>query len=180
MDNKKVEELAFRVVGDMGGALTMALGYIGDRLGIFKTMDGAGPLTSVELAEKAKLNERYVREWANAMVAAEYIDYDPTSGRYIMTEEQASVLANEDGQMFVGGAFHFTTPSILNVHKVMDAFRNGGGISYSDIGEEIPEAIERLLMTASLSGRNLTPPRTRLSAEILLVKRSHPLALCTV
>ncbi|NOG83666.1 MAG: hypothetical protein HND49_07640 [Planctomycetes bacterium] len=61
MDNKKVEELAFRVVGDMGGAFTMALGYIGDRLGIFKAMAGAGPLTSLELAEKARLNERYVK-----------------------------------------------------------------------------------------------------------------------
>ena len=97
MNNKKVEELAFRVVGDMGGAFTMALGYIGDRLGIFKAMAGAGPLTSLELAEKTKLNERYVREWAKAMVVAEYLDYDPSSGRYIMTDEQACVLANEDG-----------------------------------------------------------------------------------
>ncbi|NOG83665.1 MAG: class I SAM-dependent methyltransferase [Planctomycetes bacterium] len=83
------------------------------------------------------------REWAKAMVAAEYLDYDPTADRYIMTDEQACVLANEDDQMFVGGALHFTTPTILNVQKIMDAFRNGGGISYSEIGEEIPEAIER-------------------------------------
>jgi len=144
MDYKKAEELAFRVVGDMGGAFTIALGYIGDRLGIFKAMAGKGPLTSFEIAEKTNLNERYVREWAKAMVAAEYIDYDFTSDRYIMTDEQACVLANEDDQMFAGGAIHFTTPTILNVHKIMDAFRNGGGISYSDIGAEIPEAIERL------------------------------------
>jgi 2-polyprenyl-3-methyl-5-hydroxy-6-metoxy-1,4-benzoquinol methylase len=143
MDNKEVEKLSFRIVGDMGGAFTMALGYIGDRLGIFKAMTGKGPLTSLELAEKTKLNERYVREWAKAMVAAEYLDYDQTSDRYIMTDEQACVLANEDDQMFAGGALHFTTPTILNVQKIMNAFRNGGGISYSDIGEEIPEAIER-------------------------------------
>ena len=143
MDLKKVEELAFRVVGDMGGAFTMALGYIGDRLGLFKAMDGAGPLTSVDLAEKTKLNERYVREWLRAMVAAQYIDFDPATDKYVMSEEQAFVLANEDSPMFVGGGFHFTTPSLWNVPKIMDAFRNGGGISYSDIGDEIPEAIER-------------------------------------
>ena len=112
MDEKKIEELAFRVVGDMGGAFTMALGYIGDRLGIFKAMSDAGPLTSVELAEKTRLNERYVREWAKAMVAGEYIDYEPESDKYVMTDEQAFVLANEDSPMFMGGAFHFTTPSI--------------------------------------------------------------------
>ncbi|MBI3666352.1 MAG: methyltransferase domain-containing protein [Acidobacteria bacterium] len=143
MNPKKIEELAFRVVGDMGSAFTMALGYIGDRLGIFKAMAGAGPVSSVELARKTGLNERYVREWLRAMVAAEYIDYDEQSGRYVMTDEQAFVLANEDSPMFVGGSFHFTTPSIWNVPKIMDAFRNGGGISYSEIGEEIPLAIER-------------------------------------
>tara|TARA_Y100000758_G_C15801071_1_gene330921 strand:+ start:96 stop:311 length:216 start_codon:yes stop_codon:yes gene_type:complete len=71
MDDKKVEEIAFRVVGDMGGSFVMALGYIGDRLGLFAALAGAGPLTSVQLATKTNLNERYVREWAKAMVAAE-------------------------------------------------------------------------------------------------------------
>ncbi len=143
MNEKKVEELAFRVVGDMGGAFVMALGYIGDRLGLFKAMAGAGPLSSAELAAKTKLNERYVREWLRAMVAAEYVNFDTGSNKYVMTEEQAFVLANEDSPMFVGGGFHFTTPSIRNVPKILDAFRNGGGIPYSEIGDEIPEAIER-------------------------------------
>ncbi len=143
MNDQKVQEMAFRVVGDMGGAFVMALGYIGDRLGLFKAMAGAGPLTSAELAAKTKLNERYVREWLRAMVAAEYVDYDPSIDKYVMTDEQAFVLANEDSPMFVGGGFHFTTPSIWNVPRIMEAFRNGGGISYSEIGEEIPVAIER-------------------------------------
>ncbi len=143
MDEKKINELAFRVVGDMGGAFTMALGYIGDRLGLFKALAEAGSLTSAELADKTGLDERYVREWARAMVAAEYIDYLAETDRYVMTGEQAFVLATENSPAFVGGAFHFTTPSILNVPKLMEAFRNGGGVSYSEIGEEIPEAIER-------------------------------------
>ncbi|MEE9229137.1 MAG: class I SAM-dependent methyltransferase [Acidobacteriota bacterium] len=150
MNEKKAEELAFRVVGDMGGAFTMALGYIGDRLGIFKAMVGAAPISSEELARRTNLNERYVREWANAMVAAEYLDYDPASREYIMTDEQAFVLANEDSPLFVGGAFHFTTPSLWNVPRIMDAFRKGGGIPYSDLGGEIPEAIERFFRPAYL------------------------------
>lgn len=143
MDEQKVEALAFRVIGDMGGSFVMALGYIGDRLGIFAAMAGAGPITSSELAAKTNLNERYVREWAKAMVAAEYVDYDPESERYVMTEEQAFVLANDDSPMSVGGGLHFTTPSIYNVPKVMKAFREGGGVCYNEIGDEIPEGIER-------------------------------------
>lgn len=143
MDQQKIEAAAFQVVKDMGGAFTMALGYIGDRTGLFKALAGAGPLSSAELARKVGLNERYVREWARAMVAAEYIEYEPSSEKYVMTEEQAFVLANEDSPMFVGGALQFATPTILNTPKILDAFKNGGGISYQEIGEEIPEAIER-------------------------------------
>ncbi|HEX4169590.1 MAG TPA: class I SAM-dependent methyltransferase [Bryobacteraceae bacterium] len=143
LNMKKVEELAFRVVGDMGGAFIMALGFIGDRLGLYKAMDGAGPITSTELASRAGLNERYVREWLRAMVAAEYIDYDAKSQKYSMSSEQAFVLSNEDSPMFVGGGFHFTAPSLLNVPRIMEAFKNGGGIPYSEIGDEIPPAIER-------------------------------------
>src|SRR5690348_12284327 len=117
MNMNKVQELAFRVVGDMGGAFIMALGYIGDRLGLFKAMAGAGAVTSAELAAKTALNERYVREWLRAMVASEYLNYDPASERYVMTTEQEFVLANEDSPLFVGGAFHFTAPSILNTPR---------------------------------------------------------------
>ncbi len=143
MNMTQVENLAFRVVGDMGGAFTMALAYIGDQLGLYKAMRGAGSMTSAELAAKTGLNERYVREWLKAMVAAEYLEYDPEAGAYEMTEEQAMVLADEDSPMFCGGGFQFTTPSLYNTPRIADAFRNGGGVRYDEIGEEIPCAIER-------------------------------------
>jgi 2-polyprenyl-3-methyl-5-hydroxy-6-metoxy-1,4-benzoquinol methylase len=151
MNMDKVHEMAFRVIGDTGGAFTMALGYIGDRLGLFKAMAGAGPLRSPALAAKTQLNERYVREWLRAMVAAEYIEYDPNTDTYRMTEEQAFVLANEDSPLFVGGVFHFTAPSICNIQKIAEAFQKGGGISYSEIGPEIPHAIERLFRPGYLN-----------------------------
>lgn len=141
MNEKKIEELAFRVVGDLGGTFAMALGYIGDKLGLFRAMVGAGPLSSDQLAERCTLNERYVREWARAMVAADYIDTD--GDKYVMTDEQAFVLANEDSPMFVGGAFQFATPTVRNTPKLLEIFRNGGGIPYDQIGDEVPEAIER-------------------------------------
>jgi 2-polyprenyl-3-methyl-5-hydroxy-6-metoxy-1,4-benzoquinol methylase len=151
MNQKRVEELAFRVVGDTAGAFTMALGYIGDRLGLFKAMAGAGPMRSPNLAARTQLNERYVREWLRAMVAAEYIEYDAVTDMYRMSEEQSFVLANEDSPMFVGGIFHFTAPSICNIEKIAEAFKKGGGISYAQIGDEIPPAIERLFRPGYLN-----------------------------
>ncbi len=143
MEMKKVEELAFRVIGDMAGTFTMALGYVGDQLGLFKALQDAGPLTSQALATQTNLNERYVREWLRAMVAAEYLDFEVETERYVMTEEQAFVLSNEDSPMFVGGAFHFTIPSMYNVPRILDVFRKGGGIPYDEIGGDVPCAIER-------------------------------------
>jgi SAM-dependent methyltransferase len=143
MDQQKIEALAFRVVGDMAASFSMALGHIGDRLGLFKTLAGAGPVTSEQLASKTGLNERYVREWLKAMVAAEYIDYDPASGRFVMTPEQEFVLGDDASPLSVGGPLQFTTPTVLNTPKIMDAFRNGGGVSYAEMGEDVREGIAR-------------------------------------
>ena len=143
MDQQKVEALAFRMVGDMAGSFSMALGHIGDRLGLFHAMKGAGPLTGEQLAAKTRLNERYVREWLKAMVAAEYLDYDAASGRYVMTEEQAYVLADDTSPLSAGGPLQFTAPTVANTEKLVRIFRDGGGIPYSEIGPEVPEGIAR-------------------------------------
>src|SRR5439155_1397469 len=97
-----LQALATRIVGDMAASFSMALGHIGDRLGLFRAMKGAGPVASAQLAAKTALNERYVREWLKAMAASEYLDYDPTSDTYVMTAEQAYVLADDASPMSAG------------------------------------------------------------------------------
>ena len=143
MDQQKLEALASRVVGDMASSFTMALGHIGDRLGLFKTLAGAGPVTSAQLASKTGLNERYVREWLKAMVAAEYIDYDAQRGTFVMTPEQAFVLADDDSPMSAGGALQFTTPTVMNTPRILEAFRSGGGVAYAEMGDDVTEGIAR-------------------------------------
>jgi SAM-dependent methyltransferase len=106
-------------------------------------MKGAGPVTSEQLAAKTRLNERYVREWLKAMVAAEYLDYDPSTERYVMTPEQAFVLADDASPMSAGGPLQFTAPTVANAEKLVRIFRDGGGIPYSEIGPEVPEGIAR-------------------------------------
>src|SRR5260370_10141159 len=77
------------------------------------------------------------------MVAAEYLDYDPTAGRYVRTPEQAYVLADDASPMAAGGPLQFTAPTVANTEKLVRIFREGGGISYSEIGPEVPEGIAR-------------------------------------
>lgn len=145
MDRKKVDELTEQVVRDVGGTFITAQAYIGDRLGLFAAMDGAGMLSSQQLAEKTGMNERYIREWARAMVAAAYIEEDRDSGRFYMTEEQALVLAREDGPTFMSGLFQFAPANLEHLPQLVEAFRSGGGIDFDEMSAEIPEAIERTL-----------------------------------
>ena len=105
MDRSKVKEMAARVVNDTGGAFAIAMAYLGDRLGLFQRL-APEAATPAQLAERTGLSKRYVREWLDAMVAAEYVEFD--GERYSMTPEQTAVLADEGGRNFLGGAFQFT------------------------------------------------------------------------
>ena len=92
-DQTKLDAFIGKVVGDMGAALSAALVVLGDKLGLYKGLATAGPLTPGELASRTNTTERYVREWLNAQAASGYVQYDPASGRYSLTEEQAVALA---------------------------------------------------------------------------------------
>jgi SAM-dependent methyltransferase len=101
-------------------------------------------MTPVQIAERAGLTERYVREWAATMAASGYLDYQPANATFRMTPEQAMVLTREDNTFFTGGAFQYAVACYRQIGKLTDAFRNGGGVPFTDFGPDIVEAIERL------------------------------------
>jgi SAM-dependent methyltransferase len=144
MDPQKSREIVNRVVTDVGGAFAAGLGYIGDRLGLFEALARRDAWTPRELAEATRLHERYVLEWLKAMVAAEYVEHDGDSGRFFMTPEQRAVLADPGSPVFAAGAFQFALPSLLHTPRVVELFRDGGGIPFGELGEEISEAIDRM------------------------------------
>src|SRR4051794_198717 len=78
----RAEQLAARIIEDTNAAYFIAAAYIGDRLGLFKAMAGAGPLTADQLAAKLGLHTRYVLEWLRTMAAAHYLEYHPDSKRF--------------------------------------------------------------------------------------------------
>src|SRR5206468_12668747 len=96
IDGQKLEQFVFRAVDEIGATLNAALVVMGDKLGLYRALAGAGPLTPTELAARSGTTERYVREWLNAQAAGGYVDYDPASGRYTLPPEQALALTNPD------------------------------------------------------------------------------------
>ncbi|MCP3979657.1 MAG: methyltransferase domain-containing protein [bacterium] len=141
MNDTEKPELPARVARDVGGTLTVALAYIGDRLDLFKGL-ARGPAGSHELAERLSLNERYVREWLKAMVASEYVEFD--GERYFMNDEQRAAFADEGGMGFLGGSFQLAGATVQKLPGVIEAFRNGGGVPFAELGPEVAEGIDRL------------------------------------
>lgn len=62
LNETKLHDFVMKAVGEMGAAMNAALIIIGDKLGLYKAVAGAGPMTSAELAAKTNTSERYVRE----------------------------------------------------------------------------------------------------------------------
>ena len=105
---------------------------LGNRLGLYKAMAGAGPLTSRELASRAGCAERYVREWLGSQVAGGYVAYHAISDTYELTPEQALVLANEDSPVFIPNAWAVPASMWSDEDKAVEAFRTGNGIPWGD------------------------------------------------
>src|SRR5271156_932193 len=86
VNDAKLHEFMMKAVGEMGAAMNAALIIVGDKLGLYKAMAGAGPMTSAELAAKTKTTERYVREWLSAQAAGGFVTYDATTTKFTLPQ----------------------------------------------------------------------------------------------
>jgi SAM-dependent methyltransferase len=143
LDETKLEQFMGKAVTDMAAAMTLLLMTIGDKLGIYKAMAGAGQLTPAQLATKTGLTERYLREWLGNQVAGGYISYDPSSKTYELPEEHAFALADEDSPVFLGGAFDVFGAAWAAEDKVAEAFQTGKGIGWHEQHPRLFRGTER-------------------------------------
>jgi SAM-dependent methyltransferase len=143
MDKAKREQFINQLMGYVSGAAVSGMIYIGDRVGLFKAMAGAGPLSVTETAAKAGLQERYVREWLSAMAAAGIVEYDAAAERFTLPEEHAATLADENSPSFLAGFFQNTPAMITVAPRVAEAFVKGGGVPFSEYGPDLVAGIDR-------------------------------------
>jgi SAM-dependent methyltransferase len=148
---QQVHEFVGKAFGDLAGALTASLVVIGDKLGLYRAMAGAGPLTPAELATKTGTGERYVREWLSGQAASGYVTYDAASGRYSLPDAHAVALTDEDSPACVLGGFQGMTAAMKATPKVIEAFRNGGGVGWHEHDPELFAGIERFFRPGYLA-----------------------------
>jgi SAM-dependent methyltransferase len=142
IDQAKLGAFMNRAVDDMGATFGAALVVLGDKLGLYKAMAGAGPLTAGELAERSGVTERYVREWLNGQAAGGYVGYEG-GGRYSLAAEQAVALADEDSPVFLPGAFQVALAALKSTPDLVEAFRSGAGLGWHEHDPELFEGTER-------------------------------------
>src|SRR5436305_1476812 len=98
LDTAKAEAFAGRVVGVLNDAMLGLMLSVGHRTALFDRLaELEGPATSEEIAKHAGLEERYVREWLNAMTVAGFVDYDAAARSYRLPPEHAVSLTRAAG-----------------------------------------------------------------------------------
>jgi len=132
LDEQKLEELQGKVIGDVAGSMGLLLAYMGDRLDLYSALAEISPATSQELASNTGLTERYVREWLSANTAGGYINYEPASGKFSMTPEQAVIFAAEGHPHCMQGFFQAVMSAYIDEPKATDIFRSGQGLPWAD------------------------------------------------
>jgi SAM-dependent methyltransferase len=132
LDQSKLEAFAMRTVSDFAAAYAGLMVSLGSKLGLYRAMAGAGPLSARELAARAGCAERYVREWLNAQAASGYISYHAISDTYELSPEHALVLADEDSPAYIPDAWEIPAALWIGQHKAIEAFRTGKGVAWGE------------------------------------------------
>jgi SAM-dependent methyltransferase len=143
IDEAKLEAFMGQAVTDMGAIISAPLMVIGEKLGLYKAMAHAGPLTSQEVADRSGAAERYVREWLGNQAAGGYVTYDPDSGRYTLPDEHALALADEDSPFYILGVYDSIASLYADEDQILEAFRSGNGMGWHEHDHRLFRGTER-------------------------------------
>ena len=142
-DPEKLRETVKNIAGMMTGAHVAAMISLGIRLGLYRALAGAGPVTSDDLAASTGLHERWLREWLRGQAAADVLGYGG-DGRFELSPEAAMLLADEESLTYIGHNFDALPRLMALVDPLQESFRTGIGFSWSDRDAETVASTEQL------------------------------------
>ena len=142
IDPERFKVYVNRVFGALSGAMTSAMIYLGDRMGLYRSLAEAGAATSAELAARTGLQERWLREWLHQQGAAGVLDY-LGEGRFQLSPEGIALLADENHPAN-GVGFFSQLPQLIGItERLPESFRTGLGLPYDAMGPEGARGVER-------------------------------------
>ena len=135
MNQDKASVFSEKILDIMNKSMLGLMIGIGYKTGLFEAMSGLPPSTDTIIAEKAKLNERYVREWLAAMVTGRIVDYDSDNRTYSLPCEHAALLTQSAGSNNMAW-LAMMAPSLAVVQSdIVESFHRGGGVPYAAYSE---------------------------------------------
>ena len=130
-DTARAEDFAGRTLQVLNDGMLTLLLSIGHQTGLFDTMAELEPATSVEIAEAAGLDERYVREWLAGVTVGSVVEHDPQAGTYVLAPEHAACLTRSAGPGNLASFAQYAALFGELEQRVLECFRHGGGVPYS-------------------------------------------------
>lgn len=132
VDQGKLDALMGKLIGNMTGGMVCLGMWLGDELGLYREMAGAGPRSSDSIATKTGCNARLVREWLDGQVAAGFVEHDAAKDTYVLGPEAAMALADDASPVFVARAMSAFGSMFIDMPKILEAFRGNGAMSWGD------------------------------------------------
>ena len=136
--------LAERLFTNAIGAFDLFSVYLGDRLGLYRVLVDAGPMTPAELAAAAGVHERYAREWLEQQAASGLLEVvatgDASERRFRLPEGHDEVLLDVSSLNYAAPMARAVLASIRPIDALVEAFRSGAGVPYADYGDDAHEA----------------------------------------
>jgi 2-polyprenyl-3-methyl-5-hydroxy-6-metoxy-1,4-benzoquinol methylase len=132
IDEVALNDLIGKTIGDVAGAMSLFMAYLGDQAGVFAALDGGGRLTADALARKTGLNPKYLHEWLGSVSAAGYVNHHAEDETFSITPEQALVFAREGQPACMQGFFQLIVSQFAGHEKATETFRTGIGRPWSD------------------------------------------------
>ena len=142
IDEAKLNAFMGNFVNDLGAVMHAATIVVGDKLGLYKALAGA-PASAEDLARKTGTDARYIREWLSSQAASGYVQYDPATQSFSLSEEQALALAVEGSPAFIPGAFEIAVAQFKAIPKIIDAFKTGKGLGWHEHDAALFHGTER-------------------------------------
>lgn len=159
-DEQAAERDAFveRILQSVAGAFDTFTLFIGQKFGFYRILDEHGPMTSVELAARSGTQERYVREWLEQQTVVGILNVEnheapPTQRCFRLPAPHTEVLVDVDSPNYVLPLVQMIAGAVQPLPQLLNAFRNGGGVPYSEYGRDFREgqgAINRVMFLQEL------------------------------
>lgn len=144
-DAERADALAERLVGAVLGTMDLLSVYIGDRLGYYRLLRDAGPMTPGELAKRTETDERYAREWLEQQAVTRFLDVDDPAlpadaRRYSLADGHDEVLLDADSLRFVAPLARTLTAAAIRMPDILAAYRSGDGVPWRAYGDDMRES----------------------------------------